>query len=209
MSDFLHQFIPVAEAITLLLNPNSEVVIHDIEVDAIFYIANPVSGRKPGDPSYLDVDPATFSASETVIGPYEKAGKNGQQIQSISAILRDDKRIAGLLCINLDYSGYEPALELLESLIRPQRLDKPPEVLFKNDWLESIRYEIRKFAHAKQLPIKNFSPKDRRAVLALLDSKRLLFAKNSIEQIALILNVSRATAYNDLKEARKHSPSNN
>lgn len=208
MSDFLRQFIPVADAITLLLKPNTEVVIHDTESDTIFYIANPVSGRKAGDSSHLGLDLDTISASDSVIGPYEKAGKLGQRIQSISAILRDTDQIAGLLCINLDFSGFEPALELLEALIRPQKLEKPPEILFKNDWLEQIRFEIRTYAENHQVQITGFTPKDRKILMAQLDSKRLLYAKNSIEQISSILNISRATAYNDLKEARKLRSSN-
>lgn len=203
MPEFLKKYIPVADAITQLFKPNVEVVIHDYERDEVFYIANPVSGRKHGSASYLDGELKQIPVTESVIGPYEKAGKNGQRVQAISAVLREEDKIVGLMCINLDYSKYEPALELLESLLRPKTLSQAPEILFKNDWLEQVRFEMREFADSCRTSLIKLSANQRKELIAHLDSKRFLYAKNSVEQIASILNISRATAYNDLKEVRR------
>jgi predicted transcriptional regulator YheO len=44
----------VAEAISKLLHPLAEVVVHDLEANRIVHIFNALSGRKVGDPSLLD-----------------------------------------------------------------------------------------------------------------------------------------------------------
>lgn len=202
----LARYKPVADAITQLLQPCAEAVIHEIANDAVYYIANPFSSRKLGDTSGLGLSPRDLDKSEAVLGPYEKAGEKGQRIRSVTSVLQDSHGTAiGLLCINLDYSAYEPALALLEGLIRPGKIQGHPEILFQNDWRDQIKLEIRSFLLARNLSLDNLAAETRREMMAHLDAKKLFYAKKSIEQIAAILNVSRATAYNDLQAVRKNT----
>lgn len=204
MISTLNQFTGIADAVALLFHPHAEVAIHDLGTDTVFYIANPVSGRKPGDDSHLDLGDQDFEESEQVIGPYESAGKTGQRVRSVTAVLRNERgRAMGLMCINLDYSVYEPALKLLEKLIRPARAEQPPELLFQNDWRDQIKLEIRSFFEARNISLEKLTPDLRKELIAVLDGKTLFYAKKSIEQIAGILKISRATAYNDLNAVRK------
>lgn len=200
----LNIFKPVADAVALLFHPTVEVVIHEIETDRVFHIANPVSGRKPGDISLLELESQDLDNNEMVIGPYENAGKKGQRVRSVTAVLNDENnRAVGLMCINLDYSVYEPALDLLENLIRPPKAQQHPEILFQNDWRDQIKIEIRSFLEANGISLEKMPPATRKEMMAMLDEKGLFFAKKSIEQIAAFLGISRATAYNDLSAARK------
>lgn len=203
----LHPHIAVADAVARLFHPHVEVVIHDVAAGTIFHIANPVSGRRPGDNSRLDLDDGALDGRAAVIGPYENANKTGQRVRSITAVLNDDGgRSIGLMCINLDLSVYEPALDLLESLIRPPKTQQPPELLFQNDWRAQIKLEIGAFLDTHGIALEKLTPDIRKTMMAALDEKGLFFAKRSIEQIAGILGISRATAYNDLKAARKMNP---
>ncbi|WP_193366537.1 PAS domain-containing protein, partial [Inquilinus limosus] len=43
----------VAEAVAALLGPEAEVVLHELATDTILRIVNPLSRRRPGDPSLL------------------------------------------------------------------------------------------------------------------------------------------------------------
>lgn len=204
MTHHLDRFKPVADAVALLFHPSVEVVIHEIETDTVFHIANPVSDRKPGDISLLELESHDLDKNEMVIGPYENAGKKGQRVRSVTAVLNNENNKAiGLMCINLDYSAYEPALDLLENLIRPPKAQQHPEVLFQNDWRDQIKIEIRAFLETNGISLEKLTPKARKKMMATLDEKGLFFAKKSIEQIAAILGISRATAYNDLNAARK------
>jgi len=204
MSHPLSRYKPIADALSLLFQPNVEVVIHNIQEDRVYYIANPVSGRKPGDTSFLKLDSQDLANNDAVIGPYENVGKNGQRIRSVTAILTDEQnRGIGLMCINLDYSIYEPALNLLKGLIRPPQTEQHPEILFQNDWRGQIKFEILSFLETHHLSIETLKPENRKEMMAWLDNKGIFYAKKSIEQIAVILGVSRATAYNDLMSVRK------
>lgn len=204
----LSRYTSIADAIAQLFQPTVEVVIHELATDSIFHIVNPVSGRMIGDESLLGIKERGFVEDKKIIGPYEKVGEKGQIIRSITSVLPDDDgHTIGLLCINLDYSIYEPALELLQNLIRPRQTEKHPEFLFQNDWRDQIKIEVRAFATANNVLSRNLIPQLRKKLIAHLDKKGLFYAKKSIEQLASILGVSRATAYKDLSSIRKKTAS--
>lgn len=199
----LQRYKSLADSVVKLFYPTVEVVIHEIKTDAVFYIANPTSDRKIGDISLLGMNSYELDEQDNIIGPYEKAGEKGQRVRSITSILRNDGGDAiGLLCINLDYSAYEPALDLLENLIRPPQTEKHPEFLFQNDWRDQIKLEVRSFILTNNLYLNSLAPSDRKNLIAHLDKKGLFYAKKSIEQLAAVLGISRATAYKDLNIIR-------
>ena len=203
-TEFLTGYIPVADAIARLLHPTAEVVIHELDRDRVFHVANPVSGRVPGDTALLKLGTADLAGREDIIGPYEKAGEKGQTVRSVTAVLRDTGgRAVGLMCINLDYSAYEPALDLLEALIRPRQESTRAEILFRNDWRDQIKLEVRSFLMENRIAPDGLDMAGRRTLMARLETRGLFYAKKSIEQVAVILGVSRATAYNDLQVVRK------
>jgi len=210
MKNPLSKYKPIADAVALLLHPYAEVVIHDIVKDIIVYIANPYSKRKAGDSSYLglDGDAADFGLKKNVLGPYEKEGEDGQRIRSITAVLRNNEaRPIGILCINLDFSpletAFESALEVLNGLIRPAEIEARPEIIFREEWREQIKLEIRAFRLEKGLTQEPMNASERRELMRRLDRKRLFYARKSVELVAGYLMISRATAYKDLNEIRK------
>ncbi len=211
MTHTLSKYESIADAIALLFHPTAEVVIHNIKTDSIFYISNPVSGRKIGDISLLDLDGHEFGKgfdhelkeNKFVIGPYEKAGEKGQRVRAITAVLRDEADLPiGLMCINQDFSRYEGALDILDGFLRPPKAIQHPEILFQNDWRDQIKLEIRTFLESNNITLEKLTLDIRKKMVAHLDTKGLFFAKKSIDQLASILGVSRATAYNDLKYVR-------
>ena len=212
MGNTLSSYKPVADAIAKLLHPYAEVVIHDIERDTIVHIANPYSKREVGDASYLglDSDLSDFVLEKNVLGPYEKTGNDGQRIRSITAVLRDQAaKPIGILCINLDFStletAFESAFETLDGLIRPPDIEARPEVIFREEWQERIKLEIRSFRREKGRMQEPLNTKERRELMRRIDQKRLFFARKSVEQVASLLKISRATAYKDLNQIRKNS----
>jgi predicted transcriptional regulator YheO len=212
MKDTLSKYIPVADAIAMLLQPYAEVVIHDVIKDVIVHIANPFSKRRVGDSSYLGLggDQFDFEFETNVLGPYEKEGEDGQRIRSITAVLRDDEaQPIGILCINLDFSpvetAFESAFEVLNQLIRPGQVEARPEIIFREEWRELIKLEIRAFRLEKGLTQDSMNAQDRRDLMRRLDEKRLFYARKSVEQVASYLMISRATAYKDLNEIRKEN----
>ncbi len=210
MENLLSKYNPIADAIAMLLHPYAEVVIHDIEKNIIVHVSNPYSKRRMGDSSYLslDSDQSDFGLEKNVLGPYEKEGEDGQRIRSITAVLRNNEaQPIGILCINLDFSpletAFDSAFEVLNGLIRPAEIESRPEVLFREEWRELIKMEIRTFRLEKGLTQDSMNAKERRELMRRLDQKRLFYARKSVEQVASCLMISRATAYKDLNEIRK------
>ena len=198
----LSPFIPIAESIVLLFGSDIEVVIHDLKEDRVFYIANNLSGREVGEDSLLRLDPHRELSSD-VIGPYEKAGEQGHPVRSITSVLKTETgEPIGLLCINADHSRHLAALETLQDLVGPSNITKRPEVLFRNDWQQQVKGEIKQFIQQRGISRK-LDRSQRRELLALLDGKGLFYAKRSIEQLTSMLSVSRATLYKDLAAVRE------
>jgi predicted transcriptional regulator YheO len=204
MANKLSRYISIADALAKLFHPHAEVVIHDIEDDAIFYIANPYSGREKGDPSNLKINAQDFNLDEDVIGPYEKFGARGQRIRSITSVLKDDKaNPKGLMCINLDFSILESSLSIVKEFFHPANVESRPEILFRNEWLEVIQLAIRSYLKEQAQTLESLDVQARKALLAHLDEKGLFYARKSAEQVAVHLGISRATIYKDLSEIRK------
>lgn len=207
MNESLTRYIPIADAIAQLFHPHVEVVIHDIEGDSIAYIANPYSDRKKGDASLLgpfERDAQGFPFGADVEGPYENAGNRGQRIRSISAALKDNGgRVVGIMCTNVDFSKMEASLEIIENFLRPANLEAPPKVLFQNDWKDNIKLEIRTFLKDNDIRFDQIDAALRKKLIKRLEGKRLFYARKSVEQLATILGISRATVYKDLKIIRR------
>ena len=85
--------IPFAEAVSKLLGPKVEVVVHSLRTETVAHICNPLSKREVGDPSYMtEVD---FLDDDAVLGPFERLNWDGRVIRSISAVLRAGDGLPG------------------------------------------------------------------------------------------------------------------
>ncbi len=115
---YLMRYFPIAEAISLLLYPNAEVVIHDLSTRRIAAIHNNFSKRKVGDESLLD-GIKDLSQLPDVFPLYTQTNWDGKNMRSATVTLRDHKGSAiGLLAINLDLSQWEAMRHLIEEWLQ-------------------------------------------------------------------------------------------
>jgi len=207
VKDWVTRYVSVADAIAQLFHPYVEVVIHDIASDTIVYIVNAYSNRKIGDTSQLGPfgkGVGEFPYEMSVEGPYENAGNRGQRIRSISSALKDNEgKVVGIMCTNADFSVMEASLGVLEDFLRPMNLEAPPKVLFQNAWKDNLKLEIRSFLIDNEISFDKIDSTQRKNLIKNLEAKRLFYARKSVEQLANMLGVSRATIYKDLKVIRK------
>jgi len=190
--------IALSEALVALFGKSVEVVIHDTGVDEICYLVNPISKRQIGDPANLDQ--YDFSNGETVIGPYEKVNWDGSIIRSISVVLRDEsEQVKYVLCVNFDLSDLQAAQRALAILAPREIASGQPEVLFKNDWHEKLNVWITEWCTGKGLSITSLGRASRVELIRELEKAGALKGRNATAYVARVLNVSRATIYNDLK----------
>jgi len=193
----LKRFKPVAEAISLLLSPHAEVIIHDFKTKSIGAIFNNFSKRKVGDESLLDE--MEKLRDQEVFPPYFKINWDGRKMKSVSALLKNKAgKAIGMLCINLDISKWEEMHHFILSLMASKV--EQPDVLFKSDWREKINAYVTTYLKQHGLCLESLDRAEKRKLLLKLWEEGAFATKNAASYVADVLQISRATVYNYLKE---------
>jgi D-arginine utilization repressor len=192
---------PACQAVALLLGPYAEVVLHDAERDEVLAIWNPMSRRRPGEPSLLGELERLDPSGHDVYGPYEKLLADGRRLSSVSAVLRDaDGKPSAVLCVNLDRTPLDQAATLLAGFAAPSA--PRPEALFEQDWTERVHQIIGSFVRARGRPVERLGREDRLAVLAELDRAGVFTVRRAVPMVAGALRASRSTVYALLTELK-------
>lgn len=195
--DPLGAYFAVGEAISTLLHPFAEVVLHDLETGRIVRIWNSFTERQAGDLSNLKAAPDLFPKETNILGPYEKALSTLGRSKSITAGLRDaDGELIGFLCINLDVTVLDKAGAILASFASSDL--KRPEPIYRTDLQQHISYLVRDFSLKISKPVDNFSRQDRTELVTIINRDGLFQARNAAMLVAKAMNISRASIYNIL-----------
>ncbi|PJD95027.1 MAG: hypothetical protein CK425_09790 [Parachlamydia sp.] len=188
-----------AEAISLLLYPFAEVVVHNLATGQIAAIYNNFSKRNIGDESLLE-ELKDYNELPNIFPVYSKVNWDGRKIKSISATLRDQAGNAiGLLCMNLDLSKWEQLHQFLGNWLQGLNAQTQPAVLFKDDWREKINLYVSEYLAKEGIPLKQLSKEKKKALISSLHAEGAFKAKNAAHYIADVLDLSRATIYNYLR----------
>jgi D-arginine utilization repressor len=196
--DELANYKSIGEAISLLLFPHAEVVIHDLKTGCIGAIFNNFSKRAVGDDSLLD-EVKHLSDTEDVFPPYFKINWDGRKMKCVTAVLRNHRgKATGLLCINLDISKWEEMHRFILDLIKPAT--EMPDFLFKNDWKEKINIYVSSYLKQHALRLESLDKNEKKKLLHALHEEGAFNTKNAASYVADVLQISRATVYNYLKD---------
>lgn len=187
----LSSYIPILNAITLLLDPLLEIVVHDLESDSICYLSGQLSKRRVGDASLLDGE----VLEERVDGiTYPKLNFDGRLIKSISVPV-DNKF---LICMNCDVSVFNKIKQLSEALIMPRQAHMPSS-LFKQDWQEKLHLTLHAYLNEQAWRFEDLTQKQKKEVAYYLFQQGAFEEKNAADYIARVLKLGRATIFNYLK----------
>jgi predicted transcriptional regulator YheO len=198
----LKNFFPVAQAITLLLHPHGEVVIHDLKTGRIAAIYNNFSKRNVGDESLIE-ELGDYTQLPDVFPVYVKTKWNGSKIRSCTATLRDrNENPIALLCINLDISKWEEFHHLLGQWLSNQNNQNQPAILFKDDWREKINLYVSDFLKKEGTVLKMLGKEKKQDLVKALHREGAFNAKNAAAYVAEVLDLSRATIYNYLGDKK-------
>lgn len=199
----LKKYLDVAEAVSKLLSPFAEVVVHDLSTNKIEAIFNPISKREVGDSSYLDhIKLEIYDQLSSVIGPYEKLNYDGRKLKCIITVIKDSDGIAvGTLCINLDISVFDKYQGILKLFLtnNDEEMSEKSQSLFKDTLYKQINNFVQKYCMDHNLSIDNLTRLQKKNLILELKQNGALDGKNASQYIARALNVSRATVYNYLK----------
>src|ERR1700722_19513398 len=181
----LERYKPIAEAISLLLFPHAEVVIHDLHTGCIRAIFNNFSKRAPGDESSLD-ESDKLPDTQDVFPPYFKINWDGKKMKSVTAVLRSSRgKVIGLLCINLDISKWEEMHSFILDMIKP--VTEMPDYLFKNDWREKINVYVSSYLKQNALRLDSLDKTEKKRLLLALHKEGAFDTKNAASYIAEVL----------------------
>lgn len=201
-SELTARWAPVCDAVARLLSPHAEVVLHDARTDRVLALWNPVSGRRPGDPSLLGELDALRPAGPDVYGPYQKLLPDGRRMSSVSAVLRDGGGHAdAVLCVNVDRTAFDAAAQLLASFAAP--VEEQPGVLFERDWLETVNQVVGAHVRARGVPVERLTREDRRDLVEKLEDAGVFTRQRAVPAVARTLRVSRSTVYDLLAQLRR------
>lgn len=187
----LSHYIPICDAIVLLMDPLVEIVVHDIAQNSIVYINGKLSNRKIGDASLLNPEGA-YNIDKIV---YSKVNFDGRLIKSISVKLEDKY----LLCLNCDISIFNQMQELSRAILQ---MGRQPESLFTNDWQEKLHVSIHAYLKNHNLLFDHLSQKDKKSLVKHLFDLGAFHEKNAADYVAKVLGLGRATIFKHLKEWR-------
>lgn len=204
----LKKYIPVAEAFCKLLHPFAEVVIHNLKTDQIEAIYNPFSKRVVRDSSHLDRWDFTVDPTDNVIGPYSKTNYDGRPLKCISIVIRDinDKAI-GFVCVNMDIAHFNQYQNVIEMFLgnNDRHISESRSGLFRDDLYERINLFVQDYCQDEQTALDHLSRVQKKNIIQKLKQVGAFQAKGAPDYLARILNVSRATIYNYIKNAKGDS----
>ncbi|QXD00937.1 helix-turn-helix transcriptional regulator [Klebsiella sp. PL-2018] len=207
-------------ALGSVLAGNAEIVLHDLRnpTFSIAEIANAsVTGRKKGDSvlAGMRTDRAFISAMENKSEPvsllldYETLTRDGKVLRSSTALYRDRTgKPYAALCINVDNSGIDEALRLLQSLagVRsdvPSGIQEDASTDASHDNIEDLMRDI--ISTTTALSSGSCRADTKRAnLLAVknMQEKGIFLIKGGVEKAAAALGVTRYTIYNYLDELK-------
>ncbi|WP_461534640.1 helix-turn-helix transcriptional regulator [Spongorhabdus nitratireducens] len=197
----LERFFPVAEAISILLHPHAEVVVHNLKTQKVVALYNNFSQREIGSPSLMDS--IEVDDEMQVVGPYEKLNWDGRKLKSISSILRDENsNPVGMLCINLDVSQMERALHTLSSFLRPQDLQPQSDNLFRDDWFEKINVFVNRWLSTHAKTLQALTRQDKQELIKELYNCGAFNGPKTVEYTAKVIGLGRTTVFNYLKQLK-------
>lgn len=196
------------------LGEHCEIALQDCNKGYIEAIINGhISGRKVGAPltdlAKKIIENGDWKKYDYITG-YEGYTFDGKILRSSTFFIKDNGRLEGMLCINLDTSYYSQISELILKLGGLTTVGKT--VLIGNepnarhetfiDNVEDIFTSVIRKLYGDGIP-ENFTQDDRLNIIRHLEDKEMFKIKGTIPFIAEKLRCSEASIYRYLSRIRK------
>ena len=201
--EVLHILISIADGIAETFGRSCETVIHEIEEKGyrIVYIKNgEVSGRKIGDTLSLigyDYSLSDFYKGKDLIN-FEAKTTTGKSIKSTTLHIKGrDYHFS--LGINYDFTLFLVMDGVIKNFIKTK---SRYENIFAETGDVNITELIKQSVQEINVPLQMMNRDDKLRLIKRLDEKAAFNIKNSVNEVATFLGMSRYTVYNYLKKVR-------
>jgi len=197
----LHSYEAVVDGLAALIGPFCEIVLHslaDLNTSAIKIANGENTGRKVGSPitdlalrMLRDIEGSERNFSRA----YFTRAKGGDLMKSITIAIRNgEKRIIGLLCININLDA--PFSQILQSFMPTDEAKHAASTVnFASDVDELVDQTVERTIEEINADkgVSN-NAKNRQIVMELYD-KGIFDIKDAINRVADRLNISKHTVY--------------
>lgn len=220
---YLEKFYPIASFIAAIIGPKCEVVVHDISdpEHSIVHIENGyISGRSVGDSStdlVLKILKSEAYHEEPFIANYKASGKLGQNFRSSTYFIKNDQnKLVGLLCLNIDVTHMEVAVEWIQNILQggpnpymspPAVTEAPKEEKQAAEYLQGnaddlLQHMISSVISRLQIPPERLSSQEKIEIVRELNDLGVFLLKGGVSQVALALSISEPTVYRYLQKLK-------
>ncbi|EFX92779.1 YheO-like protein [Actinobacillus ureae ATCC 25976] len=202
----LASYFPIVDGIAVLIGEHCEIVLHSLEFleNSAIYIANGHNtDRKIGSPL---TDKALKSLhqmkTDSVSKPYFTRSKGGVLMKSVTVAIRNSKQhVIGFICININLDV--PASQFLSTFIAPLQDDEDTAVNFASS-VEDLVAQTIEHTIEETMADRNVANNNKnRYIVVSLYEKGIFDIKDTINQVADRLNISRHTVYLYIRQIKQ------
>ena len=215
LNKLLEPYATIVDFMADYLGEHTEIVLHDLTdlEHSIVKIRNGhISGRHENDPCTDFVLRVLQQASSTAQYDtnYGSSDRNGRSIKSGSFYIRDqDKKIIGMLCINMETDTYSQLRAYLDSFFgycETKKLPSEHERVKENLGIsieEMVDAVLARVIANCGCDVKHLSSEGKEQIIEQLDNEGIFLLKGSIPKTAAALGISEPTVYRYLKKLKK------
>ncbi|MFV0563970.1 helix-turn-helix transcriptional regulator [Malaciobacter mytili] len=214
MNKNIEKFITIADFLSEVLGPNTEIVLHNLtnyEESIVHIINGHISNRKIGDSItdlVLEFIENESKGNQQYVCNYNSKNINGKLLYSSTYFIRDENNtIVGALCLNSDYEKVEKSLSFLSSLL-PNYVEKKS---LKTDIKENLTSNLKELTLNKidtiinqfEVPANRMTTKEKTEVIQTLNSSGIFNTRGAVQKVAQRLNMSEPSIYRYINKIKK------
>lgn len=216
MNPYLSRYVSLVDFLAETFGKNTEVVLHDVEDCASSVIAirnGHISGREEGSPLTdvgLKILQEAIENNSSYVTGYTNCGRDGSLTKASAWIIRDDSgRVAGMLCVNSDYSEFRTIQEALNTLAEKMSLpitaqaDQPADCCSRNV-NELVDNNLRKVWSGYGTDHPRLSQREKVEIVSKLNDMGTFYMKGSVACVAERIGSSIPTVYRYLNTMKKN-----
>lgn len=206
MNPVLKMYFPIADLIAGTFGKECEVAVHDLEnpEQSVVYVVNgEVTGRAKGQSFDHLIKNVLLSKDfkEDRLINYSFETTDGRKIRSSSLLIRDKKKVIGMICINYDMTRYRMMKDSLDAFFGTEKEDTKTNVEDPDqDVMAIIDDLIMQIIGTDDA--KNLNRKRCVELVKFMDDKGIFLVKGAMDKVAELMGVSRITVYSYLDEAK-------
>lgn len=206
----LLNYIPIANYIAAMNGPRAEALIHDIsdyEHSIIYITPGSITGRRLGgsltDFAIQLVNGKGYEQSDYVVNYIGHSSHNNLILRSSTYFIKDDGKLIGLLCINVDITDQVHAMETIRKGLLVDFNNLNQSQVLETFGVSTDELINKVYAKAvERTGGKKLTVAEKRLIVSELTSLDVFMVKGTIPTVAALLKVSEQTIYRYLNEAK-------